>query len=458
MVFAARRARRLDDAARRARARRSWARRVGRARRLRRGLHGHAGQLLDLHQRADASAATRTPRCGRCSHDPKVRAGLRCGPVSTPNHKLIPDSRWLLDAPAGKVIARSDAHERSRIGRGVAIYAVNRQSLLRSGFTAGDDSDGGHLQLDPDGGLHAGGVHAVLQRLCPLLSAAVLSRAARRTAPGSAAAAQRRWPWWLGLALVLAAALGLRVWGVKQGLPFAYNADENAHFVPQRDRPLRARLEPALLRQPAGLHVPAARRLRRLVRRRATGVSQRARDQPDRGLRRRARDRRGCSARSRCGCCTSPARGCFGRARRPARRGAAGRRVPAGLLLAPRAQRRADARADRAVAVGHRRACCATAACATTCWPGVGLGLACATKYTGGIVLLPLRRRPARSGCAAAGRARRRARAGSCSPGVVALAAFVVANPYARARPRGLPRRPAATRPTPPTTRWASSA
>jgi hypothetical protein len=73
-------------------------------------------------------------------NDPKVRAGLRCGPVSTPNHKLVPDSRWLLDASAGKVVARSDASERSRIDRGVAIYAVNRQSLLRSGFTADDNS------------------------------------------------------------------------------------------------------------------------------------------------------------------------------------------------------------------------------------------------------------------------------------------------------------------------------
>jgi MFS family permease len=72
--------------------------------------------------------------------NPKVRAGLRCGPVSTPNHKLVPDTRWLLVASASKVIARSDAHERSRIDRGVAIYAVNRQSLLRSGFTAGDES------------------------------------------------------------------------------------------------------------------------------------------------------------------------------------------------------------------------------------------------------------------------------------------------------------------------------
>jgi hypothetical protein len=46
------------------------------------------------------------------------------------------------------------------------------------------------------------------------------------------AGGQRRWPWYLGLAGVLAVALGLRAWGVKQGMPYAYNADENAHFVP----------------------------------------------------------------------------------------------------------------------------------------------------------------------------------------------------------------------------------
>jgi dolichyl-phosphate-mannose-protein mannosyltransferase len=72
--------------------------------------------------------------------NPKVRAGMRCGPVSTPNHKLIPDSRWILDAPVSKVIARSDASERGRIDRGVAIYATNRLSLLRSGFTAGEET------------------------------------------------------------------------------------------------------------------------------------------------------------------------------------------------------------------------------------------------------------------------------------------------------------------------------
>src|SRR5205814_7664386 len=48
-------------------------------------------------------------------------------------------------------------------------------------------------------------------------------------APGRAAGA--RWGWALAVALVLLVALGLRLWGVSQGLPYAYNADENAHFV-----------------------------------------------------------------------------------------------------------------------------------------------------------------------------------------------------------------------------------
>jgi hypothetical protein len=72
--------------------------------------------------------------------NPKVEAARRCGPISTPNHKLIPDSRWILNASADEVIARSDATQKRRIQRGVAIYAVNRTALLRSAFTDGDES------------------------------------------------------------------------------------------------------------------------------------------------------------------------------------------------------------------------------------------------------------------------------------------------------------------------------
>jgi len=59
---------------------------------------------------------------------PRVKQDLRCGPVSVPNHKLIPDTRWLLDRGAGGVIARSradhDPRLEARISHGVALYAL----------------------------------------------------------------------------------------------------------------------------------------------------------------------------------------------------------------------------------------------------------------------------------------------------------------------------------------------
>ena len=60
---------------------------------------------------------------------PIVKHDLRCGPVSVPNHKLIPDTRWLLDRGESGVIARSQADSAPRleakIQHGVAIYALN---------------------------------------------------------------------------------------------------------------------------------------------------------------------------------------------------------------------------------------------------------------------------------------------------------------------------------------------
>jgi hypothetical protein len=53
------------------------------------------------------------------------------------------------------------------------------------------------------------------------------ARAARR------AAARERLRWAPAVLALLAGSLALRVWGAKQGLPYAYNSDENAHFVPK---------------------------------------------------------------------------------------------------------------------------------------------------------------------------------------------------------------------------------
>src|SRR4051812_25765642 len=38
--------------------------------------------------------------------DPKVKAGLRCGPLTGPNHKIVPDSRWIAGLGDGSVLAR----------------------------------------------------------------------------------------------------------------------------------------------------------------------------------------------------------------------------------------------------------------------------------------------------------------------------------------------------------------
>src|SRR3954447_3342541 len=67
---------------------------------------------------------------------PEVKAGIRCGGVSVPTHKLIPDVRWVADLGAKRVVARSDpssaAQRASR--RGVAIVVVGRGALARQVF------------------------------------------------------------------------------------------------------------------------------------------------------------------------------------------------------------------------------------------------------------------------------------------------------------------------------------
>src|SRR3954463_7503086 len=45
--------------------------------------------------------------------------------------------------------------------------------------------------------------------------------------------AAERARWGAAVGLLLAGAFMLRLWGIKQGLPYSYNADENAHFLPK---------------------------------------------------------------------------------------------------------------------------------------------------------------------------------------------------------------------------------
>ena len=68
--------------------------------------------------------------------DPAVRAARACGPVSLPNHRLVPEVRWILGAGPRDVVARSDRSQRRRVRRGgVAIYATSPTAFRRFGFS-----------------------------------------------------------------------------------------------------------------------------------------------------------------------------------------------------------------------------------------------------------------------------------------------------------------------------------
>jgi hypothetical protein len=85
---------------------------------------------------------------------PAVKRELRCGKLSVPNHKLIPEVRWVLDLRAAKVIARSDpttgyrstvegvpaapnAHAPAQ--RGLALFVLSRTGIQRLIQAAQDD-------------------------------------------------------------------------------------------------------------------------------------------------------------------------------------------------------------------------------------------------------------------------------------------------------------------------------
>jgi hypothetical protein len=94
--------------------------------------------------------------------DPKVRAGMRCGPINVPNHKLIPDVRWMQDRPDGAVLARSEALREPRTAAerrqvdsvkrriaagGVQIIPVERVALFRHALVSETDDPATVLPL-----------------------------------------------------------------------------------------------------------------------------------------------------------------------------------------------------------------------------------------------------------------------------------------------------------------------
>jgi hypothetical protein len=84
----------------------------------------------------------------RVLDDPRVRAGLRCGPLTLPNHKLVPDSRWIAGLPYERVLARADPKVRVP-RRGVALFVTSRFAMFKQALTSPTDS--ALVQVPPRG-------------------------------------------------------------------------------------------------------------------------------------------------------------------------------------------------------------------------------------------------------------------------------------------------------------------
>jgi hypothetical protein len=85
--------------------------------------------------------------------DPKVQAGLACGPLTGPNHKIVPDSRWIAGLGDGQVRARAESYRDDRdVGlqtKGVAIVVTSRFAIFKHAWT--DAADDARIQVPPEG-------------------------------------------------------------------------------------------------------------------------------------------------------------------------------------------------------------------------------------------------------------------------------------------------------------------
>jgi len=111
---------------------------------------GLAGLALAAPSPAAIRAELRLLRDTRASlvallDRPAVRAALRCGPLTFPTYRLVPDARWHLRAGVDEVGARSERRRR----HGVAVFALGQATLRRFGFADGASA----LTNVPDPGL-----------------------------------------------------------------------------------------------------------------------------------------------------------------------------------------------------------------------------------------------------------------------------------------------------------------
>jgi hypothetical protein len=84
---------------------------------------------------------------------PAFALANRCGPVTVPNHKLIPDTRWILHADADAVLARSSLSAFGQRTRGVQVFVTGPAMLINPtyGPYVGGSRDDARIQVPGPG-------------------------------------------------------------------------------------------------------------------------------------------------------------------------------------------------------------------------------------------------------------------------------------------------------------------
>jgi Dolichyl-phosphate-mannose-protein mannosyltransferase len=238
----------------------------------------------------------------------------------------------------------------------------------------------------------------------------------------------RRWAW-PALAVVLLGGLGLRLWGVGQGLPYAYNSDEADHFVPRAVRMFAdGSLNPHYFANPPAftylLHWLFA-----LWYGGGAGVRQAFALHPG-DLYTLARVAGALLGTTALWLLYAAGARLFGRAV-----GLLAAAIEAVAFLpvfyAHLALNDVPTLAPLTLSLLGTAGVLRKGRARDYLLAGIGLGLACASKYTAGIVLVPLLLAGAARYLDADTAARRRVGVGLLACGAVALVAFLLANPYA---------------------------
>ena len=227
-----------------------------------------------------------------------MKAGAALRPADGPNHKLVPDSRWIADLPRRPRAARAPTRDVPRQRQRARRRASSSRAASRSSSTPGRTR---RPDVDPGPAAPASSASPTTRYY-----AAYAALLARRAPAASAAGAVA-----LALPCCSPARSRLRLVGLPDRPAVRLQRRRERHFVPRRDRDVRAQPTTRTTSSTRPPSRTSSTSLFALAGATATAVGERVRGRPDRRRSRSPAPRRRVAGRARRRrCWRSRARGC----------------------------------------------------------------------------------------------------------------------------------------------------